>query len=117
MSQIARLKERLNQIAMKKNDDTGSVDITGRKYSKTYRSHSKTHTKIRFSKLMITKCKSKVLQNAAREHSAILSTCIKLPLAFLRPFFCLFLSGHLRRVSLYNFPSFYTKRSGQTLQS
>ena len=55
MSQIARLKERLNQIAMKKNDDTGSVDITGMKYSQTYHGHSKKkHSKIRFSKLMIT---------------------------------------------------------------
>ena len=26
---LARLKERMNQIAMKKNGDTGTVDITG----------------------------------------------------------------------------------------
>ena len=35
-----------------------------------------------------------------REHSAILSTFIKLPLS-LRPYFCLFLSGRFTQVLLY----------------
>ena len=34
------------------------------------------------SRLIIAKCRSKVLQNAPREHSAILLTFIKLPLVF-----------------------------------
>ena len=41
-----------------------------------------------------------MLQNALLEHSAILSTFIKLHLS-LKPLFCLFLSGRLRRVLLY----------------
>ena len=44
--------------------------------------------------------RSKVFQNAPREHSAILSTFNKLPFAFLT-FVCLFLSGCLRQVLLY----------------
>ena len=35
-----------------------------------------------FSRLIIAQCRSKVLQNAPREHSAILSTCNKLPSIF-----------------------------------
>ena len=41
---------------------------------------------------------SKVLQNASREHSAILLTFIKLLYVFM---FCLFLSGRLIKVLLY----------------
>ena len=32
-----------------------------------------------FSRPIITECRSEVLQNATRERSAMLSTCIKLP--------------------------------------
>ena len=39
-------------------------------------------TKKWFPRPIITKCRSKVLQNAPREHSAILSTFIKLPFVF-----------------------------------
>ena len=39
-------------------------------------------TKSWFSRPIITLCRSKVLQNAPREHSAILSTSIKLPSIF-----------------------------------
>ena len=39
----------------------------------------KKKTKECFSKPIIAKCRSKVLQNAPREHSAILWTFIKLP--------------------------------------
>ena len=35
-----------------------------------------------FSRLIIAKCRPLVLQNAQREHSAIISTCIKLPSVF-----------------------------------
>ena len=42
-------------------------------------SHSKIRPKIGFQD---AKCRSKVLQNAPREHSAILSTFIKLPFVF-----------------------------------
>ena len=41
------------------------------------------------------------MQNAPREHSAILLTFIKLPFVF-ETLFCLLLSGHLRQVSLYS---------------
>ena len=40
----------------------------------------KKKTKNWFSRQIIAKCRSKVLQNAPREHSAILSTFIKLPI-------------------------------------
>ena len=40
------------------------------------------------------------MQNAPREHSAILSTFSKLPFS-IKTFFCLFLSGRLRQVLLY----------------
>ena len=42
------------------------------------------------------------MQNAPREHSAILSTSIKQLLLSLRPLFCLFLSGRLRQILLYS---------------
>ena len=45
-----------------------------------------------FSRLIIALCRSKVLQKAPM-HSAILSTCTKLPLLF-----CLFLIGHLIKI-------------------
>ena len=44
--------------------------------------HSKRRPTIGFLRQIITKCRSKVLQNAPREHSAILSTFIKLPFVF-----------------------------------
>ena len=47
---------------------------------------------------------SEVLQNAPREHSAILSICIKLPFVFFRHLFFLFLSGRLRQVNCTLFP-------------
>ena len=69
-------------------------------YSKTcLKRPIKKKTKNLFSRLIIAKCRSKVLQNAPREQSAILSTFIKLP--SLRSLFCLFLSGRLRQVLLY----------------
>ena len=46
------------------------------------------------------KCRSKVLQNAPREHSAILSTFIKLPFV-VKTFVLSILSDHLRQVLLY----------------
>ena len=42
----------------------------------------KNKIKIWFPRPIITKCRSKVLQNAPREHSAILSTFITLPFVF-----------------------------------
>ena len=49
-------------------------------YSKTcLKRPIKKKTKNWFSKPIISKCRSKVLQNALLEHSAILLTCIKLP--------------------------------------
>ena len=49
-------------------------------YSKTcLKRPLKKKTKSWFSRQLIAKCRSKVLQNAPREHSAILSTFIKLP--------------------------------------
>ena len=42
----------------------------------------KKKTKNWFSRPIIAYCRSKVLQNAPREHSAILSTFIKLPFVF-----------------------------------
>ena len=52
-------------------------------YSKTcVKGPLKKKTKNWFSKPIITKCRSKVLQNAPREHSAILLTFIKLPFVF-----------------------------------
>ena len=50
-----------------------------------------------FSIQIISKCRSKVLENAPREHSAILLTCIKLPFVF-KTFVLPFLSGRLRQV-------------------
>ena len=47
--------------------------------------YSKTCPKRKFkkkTKIDIQECRSKVLQNASREHSAILSTFIKLPFVF-----------------------------------
>ena len=44
--------------------------------------HSKKTETNRFSRPIITYCKSKVLQNAPVEHSAVLLTCIKLPHGF-----------------------------------
>ena len=43
-----------------------------------------------FSRLIIAKSRSKVLQNAPREHSAILLTCIKLPFVFKTFFLSIF---------------------------
>ena len=48
----------------------------------------------------IADCWSKVLQNALLEHSAILSTCIKVPSVF-KTFVLSVLSGRLRQVLLY----------------
>ena len=52
-------------------------------YSKTcLKRPLKKNTKIWFLRLVIAKCRSKVLQNAQREHSAILSTFIEPPFVF-----------------------------------
>ena len=52
-------------------------------YSKTrLKRPLKKKTKIWFSRPIIAKCRSEVLQNAPREHSAILSTFIKLLFVF-----------------------------------
>ena len=52
-------------------------------YSKTcHKRPLKKKTENWFSRPIITKCRSKVLQNAPREHYAILSTFIKLPFVF-----------------------------------
>ena len=52
-------------------------------YSKTYlKQPLKRKTENWFSRPINTLCRSKVLQNAPREHSAILLTCIKLPFVF-----------------------------------
>ena len=52
-------------------------------YSKTcLKQPLKKKTKNCFSRQIIAKCKSKVLQNAPREHFAILSTFIKVPFVF-----------------------------------
>ena len=37
---------------------------------------------VMFSRPIIAKCRSKVLQNAPVEHSAVLSTCVKIPNGF-----------------------------------
>ena len=53
------------------------------KYSKTCLMRPlKKKTKNWFSRLIIAYCRSNVLQNAPREHSAILSTFIKLPFVY-----------------------------------
>ena len=55
----------------------------GRKESnQTNKNLSKEDQKTRFSKPIIALCRSKVLQNAPMEHSAVLLTCIKLPYSF-----------------------------------
>ena len=52
-------------------------------YSKIHRKRPlKKKTKNWFSRPIITQCKSKGLQNAPKEHSAILSIFIKLPFVF-----------------------------------
>ena len=52
-------------------------------YSKTcLRRPLKIRPKIGFQDRLLLKCRSKVLQNAPREHSAILSALIKLPFVF-----------------------------------
>ena len=64
------------------------IDGQADMYSKTcLKQPLKKKTKSWFSRPIIAKCRSKVLQNAvlqnaAREHSAILSTFIKLPFVF-----------------------------------
>ena len=66
------------------------------KYSKTcLKRPLKKKTKIWFSKPVIAKCRSKVLQSALLEHSAILSTFIKLPIAIKIFVLSFFLSGRL----------------------
>ena len=77
----------------------------GLHYSKTcLKRLLKKKTEIGFQDGSSLKCRSKVLQNTllqhSGEHSAILSTFIKLPFV-LRPLFCLFFSGSLRQVLLY----------------
>ena len=42
----------------------------------------KSRPKYRFSRQIITLCKSKVLQNPPMQHFAVLSTCIKIPHGF-----------------------------------
>ena len=51
---------------------------------------------------IIAECRSKVLQNALSEHSAILSTFIKLPFV-LKIFVLSILSGRFTQVLLYHF--------------
>ena len=63
----------------------------------------KRRPKIKFSRWIIAKCRSKVLQNAPSapmDHSAVVLTCIKVPHGF-KTFVFLFLIGCLRQVSLY----------------
>ena len=72
-------------------------------------SYSKTCLKQSLSKRLTIGFQDQLLLNAGQkycrmlqgEHSAILLTCIKLPFV-INTLFCLFLSGHLRQVSLYN---------------
>ena len=53
-------------------------------YSKTFlKQPPKRRPKYRFSRLIIAYCRSKVLQNAPMEHSAVQLTCIKIPHGFL----------------------------------
>ena len=56
-----------------------------------------------FSRPIITLNRSKVLQNAPREHSAILLTFIK---------FCLLLSGRFTQVLLYTITTYFWSRKG-----
>ena len=71
-------------------------------YSKTcLKGPLKMETKTWFSRQILAKCRSKVLQNAPREHSAILSNFIKLQFVF-KTFILSFLSDRLRQVLLYN---------------
>ena len=75
-----------------------NIQVRGDKYSKTcFKRPLKKKTNNWFSRLIIAKCMSKVLQNAPREHSAILSTFTKLPFIFVM----YILSGCLRQVLLY----------------
>ena len=70
-------------------------------YSKTcLKRPLKKKTKNWFSRPLIAKYRSKVLQNAPREHSAILSTFIKLPYVF-KTFDLSVLSDCLRQALLY----------------
>ena len=76
------------------------VRMTMRIYSKTcLKRPLKEGTKIGFQE-RLSQIQSRLLQNAPREHSAILSTFIKLQLVF-KAFVCLFLSGLIRQVSPY----------------
>ena len=73
-------------------------------YSKTCLKRPLTEeTKIGFHDPLSVNAGSKVLQNAPREHSAIVSSFIKIPLS-LKPLICLILSGRLRQVLLYYTP-------------
>ena len=66
------------------------------KYGETYLKRPlKKKTKKWFSRPIITQCRSKVLQNALFEHSAILSTFIKLQFVF-KTFVLSFLIGPLK---------------------
>ena len=61
-------------------DITGHIHLL---YSITcLKQQLKMKTKNLFSRPIITQFRSKVLQNAPREHSAIISTCIKLSFVF-----------------------------------
>ena len=79
-------------------DITGHIHLL---YSKTcLKQQLKMKTKHWFSIPLIAQSWAKVLQNAPREHSAIISTCIKLSFVF-KTFVLSILSGRLRQVSLY----------------
>ena len=68
-------------------------------------SHSKRRPKLVFK---TEYCLMQVKSIALLEHSAILSNFIKLPFS-LRPSFCLFLSGRLRQVLLFNYKRYLLK--------
>ena len=72
----------------------------GNNYSKTcLKQPLKKKTKFGFQDQLLLNAGQKYCRMLQREHSAILSTFIKLPL---RPSFCLFLSGRLRQVLVYD---------------
>ena len=67
----------------------------------------KKKTKIDFQDQLSLNAGQKYCKMLQREHSAILSTSIKLPSVIKKPLSCLFLSGRLRQVLLFSKFSFW----------
>ena len=80
--------------------------------------HSKIRPNIVFSRLIIAKCRSKVLQNAPREHSAILLTFIKLPFVYKTFVLSIFewpFKTDLTVILFHEYKLFLKKNNGKTI--